>query len=156
MPELIHWPFPLPDQFLDQLGYGRAVATLESPAMVAHVAELLRRQGLDVKQAAPTGPGRYVLLHWESAGDELAWSDGAHSGAGQLNHWTWLDYLHGRHHVGPIYGWLVEHEIHLGNSDEPATHALIVDAASNAAWIAPIVLAHRIVRRQALADEASS
>jgi hypothetical protein len=35
----------------------------------------------------PTGPRRYVMLNWESAGDELAFTDGVHSGAGQLDHW---------------------------------------------------------------------
>ena len=82
MPALIPWPFPLPEGFLDQLGYPRVVEAFDSPAMRARLAELLRRQGLAEPQPMPTGPRRFVLLHWEPAGDELAWSDGAHSGAG--------------------------------------------------------------------------
>ena len=65
-----------------------------------------------------------------------------------------LDYLRGRGQLGgPIYGWLVEHQVDLGSSDTPATHALVVDAGSGAAWVAPIALARRVVRAQSLATE---
>jgi hypothetical protein len=53
-----------------------------------------------------------------------------------LQHWAWLDYLHGRTPdvpppvLGPIVAWLVEHRVYLGSSDAPATHALVVDADS--------------------------
>src|ERR671931_122505 len=83
--------------------------------------------------------------------------DGVHSGAGQLNHWVWLDYLHGRTPgvpppvLGPIVAWLVEHQVDLGSSDAPATHALIVDGDSGVAWVALIALARHIVRAQSLA-----
>ena len=96
MADLLPWPFALPARFLDQLGYRRTVEAFDSPAMRARLAELLRRQGIDAGAAPPTGPRRFVALYWEPAGDELAFSDGVHSGAGQLNHWLWLDYLHGR------------------------------------------------------------
>ena len=57
--------------------------------------------------------------------------------------------------LGPIVAWLVEHQVDLGSSDAPATHALIVDADSGAAaWVAPITLARRIVREQSLGLEA--
>src|SRR5947209_14035348 len=71
-----------------------------------------------------------------------------------------LDYLHGRTPgvsppvLGPIVAWLVEHQVDLGSSDAPATHALVVDADSGAAWVAPIALARRIVREQSLGLEA--
>ena len=152
MSDLIRWPFPLPVQFLDVLGYGRTVAAFESPAVRAHLAELLRQQGIEATQAAPTGPRRYVLLHWEPAGDELAWSDGAHSGAGQLDHWLFLDLVH----RPQVHAWLVEHQIDLGSSDAEATHALVVDRHTGGAHVAPIALAHRIVRAQSLAQEAQS
>ena len=86
-------------------------------------------------------------------------ADGVHSGAGQLRHWVWLDYLHGRTPgvpppvLGPIVAWLVEHQVDLGSSDAPATHALIVDAESGTAWVAPMALARRIVRAQSLAQD---
>src|SRR5919204_55599 len=103
MADLIRWPFPLPERFLDQLVYGRTVEAFERPAMRARLAELQRRQGLDAGAAPPTGPRRFVIFHWQPAGDELAFADGVHSGAGQLNPWAWLDYLHGRRHRPSIY-----------------------------------------------------
>ena len=160
MPALIPWPFPLPEGFLDQLGYARTLEAFDSPAMRARLTELLRRQGIvDNEPAAPRGPRRYVALYWEPAGDELAFTDGVHSGAGQLSHWIWLDYLHGRtpgvppRVLGPIAAWLVEHQVDLGSSDAPATHALVIDADSGAAWVAPIALGRRIVRAQSLAQD---
>jgi hypothetical protein len=104
--------------------------------------------------------GNHSGLASEPAGDELAFADGVHSGAGQLQHWIWLDYLHGRTPgvpppvLGPIGAWLLEHQVDLGSSDAPATHALVVDADSAAAWVAPIALARRIVREQSLGLEA--
>jgi hypothetical protein len=83
MADLIPWPFPLPERFVDQLGYPRVVEAFDSPAMRAPLAELLRRQGIAEPQPMPTGRRRFVALHWEPAGDELAFTDGVHSGAGQ-------------------------------------------------------------------------
>jgi hypothetical protein len=150
MADLIPWPFPLPERFVDQLGYPRAVEAFDSPAMRARLAELLRRQGIDAGAAPPTGRRRFVALYWEPAGDELAFADGVHSGAGQLDHWLFLQVLH----QPQVHGWLLEHQVDLGSSDAPATHALIIDGDSGAAWVAPIALARRIVRAQSLDPEA--
>jgi hypothetical protein len=156
VPALIPWPFPVPEHFLGQLGYARTVEAFDSLAMRARLAELPRRQGSAAGAVPPPGPRRFVLFHWQPAGDELAFSDGVHSGAGQLQHWLWLDYLHGRAPgvpppvLGPIGAWLVEHQVDLGSSDAPATHALIVDGDAGAAWVAPIALARRIVSAQSL------
>src|SRR2546423_15612976 len=76
MPALIPWPFPLPERFLDALGYPRVVEAFDSPAMRARLTELLRRQGTAEPQPMPTGPRRFVALYWEPAGDELAFTDG--------------------------------------------------------------------------------
>ena len=140
----------------DALGYPRVVEAFDSPAMRAHLAELLRRQGIDAGAAPPTGPRHFVALYWEPAGDELAFTDGVHSGAGQLQLWLWLDYLHGRTPgvpppvLGPIVAWLVEHQVDLGSSEASATHALVVDRQSGQAWIAPLAGARAIVRAQQL------
>jgi hypothetical protein len=64
MAALIPWPFALPDRFLDALGYSHVVEVFDSPAMRAHLSELLRRQGLDAGAAPPTGPRRFVALYW--------------------------------------------------------------------------------------------
>ena len=94
-------------------------------------------------------PRRCVVLYWEPVGDELAWTDGQSGGAGQLDHWLFLDLVHRRQ----VHDWLVEHHVDLGSSEASGTHALVVDARSGAAWAAPIVLARRIVREQSLAQE---
>ena len=107
--------------------------------------ELLRQRGIDTPLAAPTGPRRYVLLHWESTGDELAFNDGAHSGAGQLDQWPWLEYL--RRHPSIRY-WLAEHQIDLGSSEEQASHALVIDHRTGDAWVAPMAVARLVVRTQ--------
>ena len=61
MPELLAWPFPLPERFTEALGYERAVEAFENPALRARVAELLRLHGLYYEAPAPanwtTGPG---------------------------------------------------------------------------------------------------
>jgi hypothetical protein len=129
MTALLEFPFPLPDRFLDALGYSRVVEAFESPAMCARLADLLRREGFAEAQPMPTGPRRYVMLNWESADDELAFTDGVHSGAGQLDHWLFLQVLH----RPQVHGWLAEHQVDLGSSDAPATHALVVDADSGVA-----------------------
>jgi hypothetical protein len=147
--ESIRWPFPLPERFLDKLGYCRVVQALDSPAMRARVTELLRQHGVAEPQFPPPGPRRCVALWWESAGDELAWSDGAHSGAGQLDHWSWLDYMR----RGVIYGWLVEYQVNLGSSDAVATHALVIDSQTLHAYIVTIALARRIVRDQSFGQQ---
>jgi hypothetical protein len=121
--------------------------------MRVHLVEVLRRHGIDAPLSPPTGPRRYVALYWETAGDELAFEDGAHSGAGQLDCWPYLAHLHGRRSFGPTYGWLVEHEIDLDSSEEPATHALIVARPTRCGWVAPIALAGTIGRAQDLSQE---
>jgi hypothetical protein len=156
MTGLIPWPFPLPDRFVDSLGYERAAGPM---AMPESLRALLVRTNITEAQIAATErslaarrPRRFVLLYWQPSGDELAYEDGQGSGAGQLDHWRYLQYLHGRRGtaLGVIHGWLVEHEVNLGSSEEPATHALIVDRATNRGWVAPLPLARHIVREQRL------
>jgi len=154
MADIVRWPFPLPEHFLDELGYGRTVEAFESPAMRARLADLLRQQGVDTLPTVVPGQRRFVALWWEPAGDELAWSDGAHGGAGQLNHWAWLDYLHDHGQFdGPISAWLARHQVDFGCSDAEARHALVVDSQSASAWVAPLTLARRVVHDQSPGQE---
>lgn len=150
-------PFPvdLPPAFLAQLGYERTAGPTALPELTR---EMLRRANISEAEIAAweqtlgaRQPRCWVGLYWQSAGDELAWDDGRGSGAGQLDHWLWLAFMHepgpGR---GAIYGWLVEHAIDLGSSEEPATHWLVVDGTENHAYVAPVVIARTIVRTQDL------
>ena len=154
MPEIaagLHpFPFDLPPDFLARLGYDRAISG--SLPFTDEVREQLRREygaeGLAAFEAsvAARRPRRWVALYWEPAGDELGWTDGQSSGAGQLDHWPYLDLVH----RPQVRGWLIEHEIDLGNSEEPASHALVIDRETGQAWIAPMATARAIVRTQRL------
>ena len=73
--------------------------------------------------------GRHCVPARRYPGNELAFADGVHSGAGQLAHWLFLQVLH----RSPVHGWLIEHQVDLGSSEASATHALVVDADSGAA-----------------------
>jgi hypothetical protein len=93
------FPLPLPPDFLARLGYERAVA---APFAITDElrAQLRRQYGAERLAAfeasvAARRPRRWVALFWESAGDELGWTDGQSSGAGQLDHWRFLDLVTG-------------------------------------------------------------
>ena len=120
-------PFPLdlPPDFLARLGYERAVGT--RMPLTDQMRDQLRREygteGLPAFEAsvAARQPRRYVALFWEPAGDELGWTDGRSSGAGQLNHWLYLDLVH----RPQVHAWLVEHAVDPGSSEASGTHALV-------------------------------
>jgi hypothetical protein len=147
LPTLLPWPARLPDRFTEALGYEHTVQGLESSSMRMRLLEVLRQQGIDGGLHPLTGPRRFILIYRESAGDELAWSDGVHGGAGQLDHRAWLAYLRGD---PVISSWLVEHEADLGSSGTAATHALALDRQRNQGWLAPMTTARTIVRAQQL------
>lgn len=73
------------------------------------------------------GPARLVAFYWTPCGDEIMYSDGRASADG---HWhAWL--LFTRHkgiapHIAPY---------NLGNSDEEATHWLLVDRETYALYV---------------------
>jgi len=66
----------------------------------------------------------------------------------------WRDHATYQHELEPgrgnIYGWLTEHAVDLGSSEEPATHWLVVDRTENWAYVAPVLIARAIVRAQDL------
>lgn len=113
-PELIRFPFELPQQFAEQLGY--------------------------------RGERRFVTAYWEPLGDEVTIGDDRTSATGLGDPYVWSDLLHRRW----IRNWLMEHNVNLGNSDESATHWLIIDRAANRGYIAPVDFACRMVRQQRL------
>ncbi len=92
MAELTPWPFPLPERFTEALGYERAAGPARMPESLRAT---LRRTNMTEAQIAEAEqslltrrPRRWVALYWEPAGDELGWTDGVASGAGQLAHWV--------------------------------------------------------------------
>ena len=108
--ELIRWPFLRPERLLDRLGYTHTVEALNSPTMRAHA-------------ATSRCLGRL-------AGDELAFTDGVHSGAGQLAHWPQLNCLH----RAPIYSWLVEHWVDLSGTSESCWLSVFGISALTSTW----------------------
>jgi hypothetical protein len=130
-------PFPLPPAFLHELGYERAVATLES------VADDDDRQ-----------PRRFVGLWWDPAANHLGWSDGRRRGVGQLDRQVWSTWLHAGGVLGLVGAWLLEHEIRLEDDGLPSLRRsgywLIVDGTHNCAWTVIHGLGRKVVRRQQL------
>jgi len=129
-------PFPLPPDFLNQLGYDRAVADFGP----LHADDECQ-------------PRRFVALYWDSEADQLGWSDGLRSGAGQLDGRAWSAWLHAGGLLGLVSAWLVEHELRLdsaGCAFPRIGHWLLVDGSENRAWVGLQVLARQIVRRQQL------
>jgi hypothetical protein len=92
------------------------------------------------------GGRRFVALYWEPAGDEATYDDGTSSACGLSNNWLYLDFIHQL----PVAGWLEENGIHLGNSDQPASHWLVIDSTTGELYAAPRRQAHAIVFRQEL------
>lgn len=129
----------LPPSFLSTLGYERAVAA------AAQFAAGLVARGV-ISEAAPAVPRRFVALYWQAAGDELAWDDGRNGGAGQLNHWPFLDWRHKA--LGP-FEWQ-QHDWSLGSSEEEESHWLVCDRETNRGYIWPKQEAREIVRAQLL------
>ena len=73
---------------------------------------------------------RLVGAYWERAGDEAAFDDGAHSLIG-ANHYVYGELIGQQ----PVQDWLIEHRINLGNSDEVATHWLLIDQKRNCGYL---------------------
>jgi hypothetical protein len=90
--------------------------------------------------------GRFVALYWEACGDEACYDDGVSSACGLSNNWLYLDFVH----RPEVWGWLDANGIHLGNSDQPASHWLVVDGSTGQLYAAPRREAHAIVFHQEL------
>jgi hypothetical protein len=95
------------------------------------------------------GNRQFVALYWEPCGDEACYDDGVSSACGLCDNWLYLDFIH----RPDVSCWLEENGIHLGNSDQPASHWLVVDAPTGALYAAPRREAHAAVSRQELPDE---
>ncbi len=155
------FPFRVPRDLTEQLGYERVVSQSFAAPLPTYDLPLdeavLRSLGFETIDgdrhvtavvAKPTGPRRLLALYWEPGGDELAWDDGVRSGAGQLNHWPWIDWLD---RIAADV-WLEWAGACLGGSDRDATHRLIVDRQTWAAYVAPVTEARMIVATQALPE----
>jgi hypothetical protein len=92
------------------------------------------------------GGRRFVALFWEPCGDEACYDDGVSSACGLSNNWLYLDFIH----RPDVQAWLDANGVNLGNSDEPARHWLVVDAATGEVYAAPEPEARMVLFHQRL------
>jgi hypothetical protein len=90
---------------------------------------------------------RIVAVYWEAVGDEAAFTDGVHGlvGADPYVYWELT-------RQPPVREWLHRHAINLGNSDQGATHWLLVDRLAGRAYICDAAVARDHVRTQILEE----
>ncbi len=94
------------------------------------------------------GGGRFVALFWEPGGDEACYDDGRSYACGCCDNWLFLDFIR----QTDVRAWLYGNGVHLGSSDEPATHWLVVDGVNWEVYAAPSQDARAILLRQSLSE----
>jgi hypothetical protein len=94
------------------------------------------------------GAHRLVALYWEPCRDEACYHDGQNYACGLCNNWLYLDFVR----RADVCRWFDENGIHLGNSEEPAQHWLIVDSLTGEVHAAPGREALALLRRQQLPE----
>ena len=90
------------------------------------------------------GDARYLGMWWEPARDEAMVSDGVVTCDGYWD--AFVTY------VSHPRVWPHLEGYHLGNSDSPARHALLLDLAERRAWVGPIGLVEWFLREDACAQ----
>jgi hypothetical protein len=89
---------------------------------------------------------RFVGLFWEPCGDEACYDDGESYACGLCDNWLYLDLVR----RPEVRRWLDDNGVNLGNSDEAATHWLVVDAGTGEAHAAPCREARAVLISQRL------
>jgi hypothetical protein len=90
---------------------------------------------------------KFVGLFWEPCGDEACYDDGESYACGMCDNWLYLGFVR----RSEVRQWLDENGLNLGNSDEAATHWLVVDAQTGEAHAAPCREARAVLICQRLA-----
>ena len=89
---------------------------------------------------------QFVALFWEPSGDETCYDDGIHYACGCCDNWLYLDFIR----QAEVRHWLDGNSVHLGGSDEPARHWLVVDAQTSDIYAAPVREASHIMQTQSI------
>jgi hypothetical protein len=92
------------------------------------------------------GDRRLAAAHWEPLGDEITVRDDRSVTTGCGDRYVWSDFFH----RPVVRSWLALHNVNLGNSDEAATHWLIIDRAGHQGFVAPVDQAWKHLRQQRL------
>jgi hypothetical protein len=90
---------------------------------------------------------RIVAVWWEPAGDEAAFSDGIHGFVG-ADHYVYWELTR----RPAVCAWLAENRINLGNSDQRPSHWLLIDRATDRAYVCDVASARDHVLTQVLED----
>jgi hypothetical protein len=87
---------------------------------------------------------RFVAVYWEPFGDDVAVEDGEHSTVGLADRYVYQELTH-QHDVRE---WLWENEVNLGNSDESATHWLLIDRATSQGFLTTAEEGYKRIQQQ--------
>jgi hypothetical protein len=91
---------------------------------------------------------RFIAAYWEPLGDELTIRDDTWLACGVGDWYAWTRFFH----RPDVLAWLRQHRVNLGNSDETATHWLIVDRTANQGFITLRDHGDRLIQQQRLAN----
>jgi hypothetical protein len=93
------------------------------------------------------GARRILAVSFELGVDEVAVTDGIDGliGVDRYVYWALT-------HQPKVVVWRTEHAIDLGNSEEPATHWLLIDRATRRAHVCDVASARDRARAQILED----
>jgi hypothetical protein len=94
------------------------------------------------------GPRRFIAFYWTPLGDDACFDDGQSSACGLSDNLLLLTFLRRK----DVWAWRAEHELNFGNSDEEATHWLVVDKDTNEVYAAPKAEARQAVIDQKLPE----
>jgi hypothetical protein len=85
-----------------------------------------------------------VAAYWEPGGDVVTLRDDSFLAGGFDDWFPWTQFFH----HSRVSLWKLRNNINLGNSDEEATHWLIIDRVTNQGFVAPVVEAYKRIQQQ--------
>jgi hypothetical protein len=94
------------------------------------------------------GGRRFVAAYWDPLGDDVTVHDDRWSATGLGDRYAWSDFVYQKQ----IQTWLGQRDINVGNSDEEATHWLIIDRLTNDGFIASRNHGRQIIQQQRMTD----
>ena len=100
------------------------------------------------EQLGYQGDRRFIAAHWEPLGDEVTVRDDSSVSTGFDDRYVWGNFFRQQ----PVRTWLWNMNVNLGNSDEAATHWLIIDRVTGHGFIAECELGHLIIQQQRLTN----
>lgn len=89
---------------------------------------------------------RYIAFYWSARSDEIAWNDGESEGINKRPIHLWHAFMR----QNPIARFLCAEMVDLGHSDSTADHWFLFDTVNRVAYVAPVPLVGRILKKQSL------